>query len=49
VTLNASGSENATAYRYERTGNGEFGSWTDRSSRTFTYEEAGTYEPQVQV
>jgi PKD repeat protein len=49
VTLNASGSENATAYRYDATGNGEFGSWTDRSSRTFTYEEAGTYEPQVQV
>lgn len=49
VTLDASASENATAYRWDKTGDGEFGPLTDNATRTFTYEQEGTYEPQVRV
>lgn len=49
VKLDASASDNATAYRYDKLGNGEFGPWRESESRTFTYDEAGTYEPRVQV
>jgi PKD repeat protein len=49
VTLDAAASENATAYRYDRFGDGNFGEWVDSETRTFVYDEPGTYEPQVQV
>jgi len=49
VALDASGSENATRYRYDKEGDGSFGEWLDRETLDVTYEETGTYEPQVQV
>ena len=49
VTLDASASEDATAYRYDKFGDGGFGDWLDRASLDVTYDQEGTYEPQVQV
>lgn len=49
VTLNASASDDATAYRYARDSDASFGPWTDSPTRQFTYEQAGTYHPRVEV
>ncbi|MUV85196.1 hypothetical protein GJ631_01010 [Natronomonas sp. CBA1123] len=49
VTIDASASENAFGYQYDRYGDGSFGEYTYESSRTVAYSEAGTYEPQVKV
>lgn len=49
VTLNASASQEATAYRYDRLGDGNFGPWRDSATRTVSYEDPGTYEPRVEV
>ncbi len=49
VTLDATGSTEATAYRFDRVGDGSFGEYLDRPVLDVTYDEPGTYEPQVQV
>lgn len=49
VTLNASDSENTSAYRYSENGTSSFRDWIDSPTRNFTYDTAGTYEPYVQV
>ena len=49
VTLDASASQDADVYRYDRFGAGEFGDFVERATRTFTYQEVGTYEPQVRA
>jgi PGF-CTERM protein len=49
VTLDASASENATQYRYDKEGDGTFGDWRDTETATVSYDQAGTYEPQVRV
>jgi PKD repeat protein len=49
VTLDASASQDASAYRYDMFGTGEFGELVDRASRTVTYQEVGTYEPRVRA
>ena len=49
VTLDASASQDADVYRYDRFGTGEFGDYLERATRTFTYQEVGTYEPQVRA
>jgi len=49
VTIDASASENADDYQYDRYGDESFGEYTTQSSRVVTYSEAGTYNPQVKV
>mgnify|MGYP006283070157 CR=1 FL=1 len=49
VTIDASASENADDYQYDRYGGASFGQYTTQSSRVFTYSEPGTYEPRVKV
>ena len=49
VTLDASASENADDYQYDRYGNEAFGDYTGRETRTITYAEPGAYEPRVKV
>ncbi|AZH25744.1 hypothetical protein [Haloplanus aerogenes] len=49
VTVDASGSENADDYQYDRYGDGSFGDFTTQRSRVIAYSEPGTYEPRVRV
>jgi hypothetical protein len=49
VTLDASGSEHADDFQYDRYGGTSFGQYTAQSSRTVSYAEPGTYEPRVKV
>jgi len=49
VTLDASASENATAYRFNDSGTGDWGAWQDSATSRITYTETGTYHPRVQV
>jgi PGF-CTERM protein len=49
VSIDASASENATVYRYDAFGDGRFGDRLDRPVFDVTYDQAGTYEPQVRV
>jgi len=49
VTIDASGSENADDYQYDKYGNEAFGEYTTQSSRLVSYAEPGTYNPQVKV
>lgn len=49
ATLDASASENATAYRYARDEDASFGPWRDTPQFQFVYDEAGTYHPRVEV
>jgi len=49
VTIDASESENADNYQYDRYGDGSFGEYTAQSSRSISYSEPGTYEPRVKV
>jgi hypothetical protein len=49
VTIDASGSENADDYQYDKYGDDSFGDYTSERSRTVAYGEVGTYEPQVKV
>lgn len=49
VTLDASASENATAYRYAPDEDASFGPWRDTPQYQFVYDEAGTYHPRVQI
>ncbi|WP_436924341.1 hypothetical protein [Halosimplex amylolyticum] len=49
VTLDASASENADDYQYDKFGGNSFGGFTTQSSRTVSYAEPGTYDPRVKV
>ncbi|MEF8907146.1 MAG: PKD domain-containing protein, partial [Haloarculaceae archaeon] len=49
VTLDASASQDADAYRYDKFGTDDFGDFVESATRMFTYQEAGTYEPQVRA
>lgn len=49
VTLDATAWENVTAYRYDKFGDGSFGEWMDTGTRTYTYEDPGTYDLQIQT
>jgi len=49
VTIDASGSENADDYQYDKYGNEAFGEYTTQRSRLVSYAEPGTYDPQVKV
>ncbi|WP_415380963.1 hypothetical protein [Halosimplex sp. TS25] len=49
VTLDASESENADDYQYDKFGGSSFGEFTTQSSRTVSYAEPGTYDPRVKV
>jgi PKD repeat protein len=49
VTLDSSASQDADVYRYDKFGSGEFGDFVESATRTFTYQEVGTYEPQVRA
>ena len=49
VTIDASESENADNYQYDRYGDGSFGEYTAQSSGSISYSEPGTYEPRVKV
>jgi hypothetical protein len=49
VTIDASGSENADDYQYDKYGDVSFGEYTTQSSRTVSYAEPGTYDPRVKV
>lgn len=49
VTLDASGSEMASGYQYDKYGADDFGPERDAATQTFTYDEVGTYEPQVRI
>jgi len=49
VTIDASASENADDYQFDKYGDGSFGDFTTQSSRVVTYSEPGTYEPRVKV
>ncbi|WP_276258451.1 hypothetical protein [Haloglomus litoreum] len=49
VTLDASASENADDFQYDRYGDTSFGEYTAQRSRTVAYSEPGTYEPRVKV
>ncbi|MFC7310876.1 hypothetical protein ACFQNI_00005, partial [Salinirubellus salinus] len=49
VTVDASASENADDYRYDKFGGSSFGEFTTQSSRTVSYAEPGTYDPRVKV
>jgi hypothetical protein len=49
VTLDASDSENADDYQYDKYGGSSFGEFTAQSSRTVSYGEPSTYDPRVKV
>lgn len=49
VLLDASESENADSYRFDKFGDGSFGDRTSEATRTVVYRERGTYEPQVRA
>jgi len=49
VTLDASASENADDYQYDKYGGSSFGGYTSESQLTVTYGEVGTYNPRVKV
>jgi len=47
VFLNAGASRNAGLYEYDKEGDGVFEAEDEFSSRSFTYNETGTYNPRV--
>ena len=49
VTIDASGSEHADDYQYDKYGGSSFGEYTAQRSRLISYSEPGTYEPRVKV
>ncbi len=49
VTIQVDPNEDVDAVQYDETGDGSFGDLTEVFERTFTYEEAGTYTPQVRA
>jgi|GEM_PF-2099828 len=49
VTLDASASENADDYQYQRDSGLGFNDFYDSATKTFTYREVGSYEPRVKV
>ena len=50
ISLYAFDSQNAQEYRYDKTGDGTWDTdWIGDGFQQFTYNEAGTYEPRVQV
>lgn len=49
VTVEVDPSAEVGDLQYDKRGDGNFGDFTQETSRTFTYEEPGTYAPQVRA